>query len=57
MKTDENFKRLGRELDQYCTILIGIVTSRQWEINADVEEVLRHILKTKKFGTDVTTTR
>lgn len=39
----------------YCTILIGIVTCRQWEVNEEVEEVLKHILKTKKHSTEAST--
>lgn len=51
-KTDERFKALTKELDQFCVLLIGMVTARQWQLDQQVEDVLRYIVKTKKHSAD-----
>lgn len=33
-------------------LLIGIVTARQWQLDPQVEEVLRHIIKAKRNSVD-----
>lgn len=47
-KNDERFKSLSRDLEEKATVLIGIVTGRQWQIDENVEKCLQYLLKAKK---------
>lgn len=47
-RTDERFKQLSKELEVYAAILIGIVASRQWQLDIDLEQCLRYIVKAKR---------
>ena len=51
-KNDDGVKKANKSLEGYITILIAAVSSRKWQMNADIEKCLEVIVQIKKNSPD-----